>query len=310
VSTWKIITLAAALESGFSPNDIVDGSSPCEFGPQWGKTQNAEGGTGPMTLRAATAHSVNCAFARTELAVGLPRVIDTAHKMGITQKTLKPILTLTLGTVESTALEMATVTATIAASGVHHPPTFVKKIIGPDGEVVFDDRDLQPKQVISENAATCEMDLLRGVVTSGTGTGGRLASHTNFGKTGTTDSKADANFLGGTPQLVTFIWHGNITARVPGAGFGGQIPAHIFKLYMEPALDGLPDVHLPPPGPFCARPAAFITPGGRVATLNGLLPGQSTVPTQAPPTVVINNPTTLPTLLPTTTTTPPTTTTH
>jgi membrane peptidoglycan carboxypeptidase len=307
-STWKVITLAAALESGFSPNDLVEGTSPCAFGAQWGQTQNAEGGGGQMTLRAATAHSVNCAFARTELAVGLPRVIRTAQDMGITQTTLKPILTLTLGTIESTALEMATVTATIANSGIHHDPVFVRRIETPDGEVVFDDRELPGKRAISENAATCEMDLLRGVVTGGTGTGARLSSHTNFGKTGTTDNKADANFLGGTPQLVAFVWHGNALARVPGAGFGGQIPARIFKAFMDAALAGQPDVKLPTPGPFCARSAAFITEGGRVATIDGLLPGQSTVPTLAPPTVVIQ--TSAPTAPPATSpsaTLPPTT---
>ncbi len=61
-STWKTITLAAALESGFSPNDRVSGSSPCSFG-LLGKTQNAEGGGGSMTLRSATVNSVNCAYA-------------------------------------------------------------------------------------------------------------------------------------------------------------------------------------------------------------------------------------------------------
>ena len=75
-------------------------------------TQNAEAGGGLMTLRAATVNSVNCAFARTELAVGFPKIIATAHAMGITQNTLKPVLTLTLGAIESTALEMATVAST------------------------------------------------------------------------------------------------------------------------------------------------------------------------------------------------------
>jgi len=62
-STWKVITLAAALNAGMSPNDIVDGSSPCEFPGLLGRTENAEPGGGGMTLRAATAGSVNCAFA-------------------------------------------------------------------------------------------------------------------------------------------------------------------------------------------------------------------------------------------------------
>ncbi|HEV2994070.1 MAG TPA: transglycosylase domain-containing protein, partial [Acidimicrobiia bacterium] len=157
-STWKVITLAAALESGFSPNDLVDGTSPCSL-PPWGMTQNAEAGGGIITLRNATANSVNCAFARTELAVGFPKLIDTAHAMGITQQTLKPVLTLTLGAIESTALEMATVASTIADEGMHHSPVFVSKIVGPAGQTIFDANTLPGQQVISKDTADCETDL-------------------------------------------------------------------------------------------------------------------------------------------------------
>jgi penicillin-binding protein 1A len=236
-----------------------------------------------------------------QLAAGTNKLIATAERMGITQDTLRPILTLTLGTIETTGLEMATVGATIANNGVHRSPTFVNKIVTPDGETIFDSTDLVGQQAISKDAATCEMDLLRGVVTGGTGTGARLASHTNWGKTGTTDNRGDANFIGGTPQLVAFVWHGHPLDRRSGAGFGGQIPASIFKRFMDAALAGQPDVGLPPPGPYCARPGAVVTEAGRVAKINGLFPGQSTIPTQPPGTVQVVNPTTLPTILPTTT---------
>jgi penicillin-binding protein 1A len=294
-STWKVITLAAALESGFSPKDSVSGSSPCSF-KEWGRTQNAEGGGGTMSLRSATAGSVNCAFARTELAVGFPKVIDTAHALGITQETLKPVLTLTLGAVESTALEMATVTSTIANGGVHHPPVFVSKIESPTGEVIFDaSKDVPGNRVISADTAACETDMLRGVITGGTGTAARLAGNRPVaGKTGTTDNKTDANFLGFTPQLATFIWHGNALARVPGAGFGGQIPARIFKRYMDSALFGLPVAEFPPAGPSCDRPGASISENGRGvpsttrSTPNTApLPGPTVPPTAAPPVVTV-----------------------
>jgi membrane peptidoglycan carboxypeptidase len=303
-STWKTITLAAALESGFSPNDIVDGTSPCMF-PQWGRTQNAEPGGGAMPLRAATANSVNCAFARTELAVGFPKLMDTAHKLGITQNTLKPILTLTLGTVESTALEMATVSATIAAEGVHHSPVFVAKILGPDGQVIFDDKNVPGTQVISKDSADCETDLLKGVITGGTGTNAALNGRDAAGKTGTTDNLSDANFLEFTPQLADFVWHGNPVGRIPGAGFGGQAAAAASRDFMNGALQGQPALPLPDPGPACGRPGAFITENGRVTNLNGLFPGQTPVPTTPPPTVVITPPPTSPPPPPTTTTTPP-----
>jgi len=302
-STWKVMTLAAALDLDYSPNDQVDGSSPCEF-KQYGRTQNAEGSGGMQTLRNATKNSVNCAFARLELSVGFTKVIETAKKMGITQDTLKPILSLTLGTVETAPLEMATVAATIASGGIHHDPVFISKIVAPDGETVFDAAQIPGTRAISADAAACEIDLMRGVVTGGTGTAAALAGRPAAGKTGTTDERADANFLGFTPQLATFVWHGNATGRVPGAGFGGQIPARIFKAYMDSALEGQPVVEFPAPGPACARPAAFITEGGRLATFNGLMPGETTLPS-VPPTVVINTTTAPPvTILPTTTAPP------
>jgi len=305
-STWKVITLAAALDSGFSPNDKIDGRSPCQF-PQYGRTQNAEGGGGSITtLRGATTGSINCAFARLELAVGFNKVMDQAKKMGITQNTLKPVLTLTLGAVETTMLEMATVASTIASGGIHHDPAFVPKIVGPDGKVIFDAAQDPGKRAMSADAAACEADMMTGVIRGGTGTAAALAGRPAAGKTGTTDERVDANFLGFTPQLATFIWHGNATARVPGAGFGGQIPARIFKRYMDAALEGQPVLQFPPPGPVCARPGAAITEAGRVAgNANGLFPGE-TLPATAPPTVIINSTTTAPpTTAPTTTTTAP-----
>ena len=263
-STWKVITLAAALENGFSPADFVDGTSPCDFGGTIGMTANAEGGGGRMTLRAATSGSVNCAYARTELAVGFDKVIDTAHKLGITQQTLSPILTLTLGTIESTATEMATVASTIANGGMMHPPTFVSKIESPDGKLLFSaKRDVRPVRAISAETAASEIDLLKGVITGGTGTAARLNGHDSAGKTGTTDNKADANFLQITPSLVAFTWHGNAEGRIPGAGFGGQIPARISKLYMDAALTFSPNVPFPPAGPACDREGAFISEVGR-----------------------------------------------
>ncbi len=305
-STWKTITLAAALESGFSPNDTVDGTSPCTL-PPYGMTQNAEAGGGIMTLRAATVNSVNCAFARTELAVGFPKIMSTAYAMGITQHTLKPVLTLTLGAIESTALEMATVAATVASGGIHHTPLFISRIVNPEGQVIFDAKNVPGTRVISQDTADCETNMLQGVIQGGTGTGASLGSRPVAGKTGTTDDLADANFLGFTPQLATFIWHGNPAGRIPGAGFGGNYPASAFKQFMTEALNGQPELPFAPPGPACARPGAMITPLGRLAGA-APTPGAPTGPqVTPPPTVVITPPTTTP---PTTTapTTSPTTT--
>jgi penicillin-binding protein 1A len=289
-STWKVITLAAALEAGFSPKDGVSGSSPCSFG-YWGRTQNAERGGRRLTIRSATQGSVNCAFARIELAVGFFRVLDMAKKLGITQDTLRPILTLTLGTIESTALEMATVASTIDNGGVHHPPVFVSSIETADGQVLFDaTKEVPATRAMSAEAAACEIDLLRGVISGGTGTAARLNGNRPVaGKTGTTDLKADANFLGFTPQLAVFIWHGYPLAQVPGAGFGGQVPARIFKEFMDTALTFSPPADFPPPGPVCDRPGVYVSEKGRGVEQPRSSRPSTTTPTS--PAVVVTPPT-------------------
>ena len=144
--------------------------------------------------------------------------------------------------------------------------------------------------------------------------GGRPAA----GKTGTTDGQSDANFLGFTPQLATFIWHGNATARVPGAGFGGDVPARVFKRYMDAALENQPVVQFPDPGPVCARPPSqsSVLGGGTTAPDDDALiestPNRSApnrpAPTQPPPQTAPSPKPTSPTTIPPTTppTVPPT----
>ena len=290
-STWKTITLAAAMQSRFSANDQVDGTSPCDFGPRLGQTANAEGGDGVMTIRAATAGSVNCAFARIELAVGFTKVIDMAHKLGITQNTLQPILTLTLGTIEATPLEMATVASSIASMGQRHDPYFVEKIVNPEGIVIYQEQH-PGLQVLDPEAAACEVDLLRGVVTGGTGTGAQVPGWQIAGKTGTTDNRADAWFLGMTPKLTAVVWHGNPDGRVPGAGFGGQIPATIFRKFMTAQLDGVDPEGWPAPPGWCNAPGQFLTEGGRTTVPDGfeVRDGKLVPITLPPPTVQVNGP--------------------
>ncbi len=289
-SAWKVITLAAALEAGYSPNDIVDGTSPCRVERQpYGTydTVNAEPSSGgAMTVRAATVGSVNCAFVRMFASVGPPAVIDVAHRLGIQQQTLQPYLSATLGTIESTPLEMATVGATLANNGTRQDPYFVQKVVAPNGDVILDETGRPGTPAIAPDVAACEMDILRGVVTGGTGTRARLAGRAVAGKTGTTDRRADAWFLGFTPQLSATVWHGASTGVVPGAGFGGEIPARIWQAFMGAQLAGQPSLPFPPAGPRCGGGGQIVLDGGGRLdpfVLAALFPPPPEAPPAAPP---------------------------
>ncbi|HZP29375.1 MAG TPA: hypothetical protein VFC99_10510, partial [Acidimicrobiia bacterium] len=174
--------------------------------------------------------------------------------------------------------------------GVHHSPFFIQKIVGPDGNTLFEQTP-QGDRVLPQDVADCEINLLHGVIENGTGTGAQLANgRAAFGKTGTTENKANAAFYGGTPgQLVAFVWYGDKDTNVPGAGFGGEKPASMWKAFMDAQLAAAPEVQLPPAGPVCARPGATITDTGRDANT----PAQSDSNTGAqnpPPTVRVNPP--------------------
>ena len=287
-STFKVITLAAALEAGYSPNDTVNGTSPClavrPGFPSW-STVNAEQGVGTMSLRQATVNSVNCAFAHVIASLGPPAVVDMAHRLGVTGQ-IPDYLPITLGVASTTPLEMATVISTLADQGVRHTPTFVAKVIGPDGHVYVDNTQPIGQRVLDPSIADCETDMLHGVITGGTGTAAQLPDRDAAGKTGTTDSFGDAWFDGFTPQLATTVWMGATTGEVPMTDvggiqvFGGTYPARIWQAFMAADLAGQPALPLPPAGPVCARPGAPITDAGRGVPNPG--PGGSAPPPATP----------------------------
>jgi membrane peptidoglycan carboxypeptidase len=298
-STFKVITLAAALQNGYSPNDTVDGSSPCSVPGFDGFSVNDEPGSGTYSLWDATANSVNCAFVHLATSVGEDKVIAMAHKMGITKQNLQPFLTLTLGVFEQNTETMANVMATIANGGIHHTPYVVQKIVGPDGKVLFDENS-PGDRALDADVAACEQNVLRGVVDHGTGTAADVAGQTIFGKTGTTDNRADAWFIGATPQLATAVWYGNWRVQEGGAGFGGVSAAPVFQAFMSQALADQPNVPLPDAGPVCARA------GANVNALGGHDQAPVFVPTPTPqlPTVQQQPTTPTPTAAPTPTTPP------
>ncbi len=293
-STFKVITLATALTNGYSPNDTVDGSSPCSVPGFDGYTVNDEPGSGTYSLWDATAFSVNCAFVHLATSVGEDKVIDTAHKMGITKQNLQAYLTLTLGVFEQNTETMADVMATIASGGTHHTPYVVQKVVFPDGKVL--QQNAAGDQVLTPDVAACEQNILSGVVTrsGATGTGAAVPGHDIFGKTGTTDARNDAWFIGATPQLATAVWFGNWRTTNSGiqAGFGGDSAAPVFRAFMTQALADEPNIPLPDAGPVCERAGeSVIDTGGRaenapapVVPVTPQLPTVQQVPTTPTPT--------------------------
>jgi membrane peptidoglycan carboxypeptidase len=294
-STFKAVVLATALENGFSIKDSIDGTSPCTLkitGQKYDatrRTQNSEGGGGVMSLRSATENSVNCAYFRLGAAVGLDKVVEMAKRLGVTHPISPFNYSLSIGSSDGVSpLDMATVFATFASDGVRHDPVFIKKVKDASGKVLFEDKG-EGVRAIDPQIARTVTDALRGVITEGTATRARLDDRVAAGKTGTTDEKSDAWFVGYTPDLVAAVWMGDPLGRVPmrrvgkfSPVYGGTWPAEVWHTFMESALAGTPAIDFWPPDQKLWPYGKYVSENGRGKTISGS-GNRSTTPTTRKP---------------------------
>ncbi|HMC05775.1 MAG TPA: transglycosylase domain-containing protein [Solirubrobacterales bacterium] len=237
-SSFKPYVLTTALSQGMNPDTTYySGKSPITLtlddGTTW-TVNNAEPGGGTMSVRQATIDSVNVIFAQLDLDVGPDNVRSMAYKLGITTH-LDGIPAEGIGglRIGVTPLEQADAFATFADGGVRHNATAIAKVVFPDGKTDVPDQG-SATRAISDGIAHEVTDILKGVITQGTGAG-----YTDFGcpaagKTGTSEGLSDAWFVGYTPQLSTAVWVGHPNSR-ESTGFGGPTAGPIWRAYMEAA---------------------------------------------------------------------------
>ncbi len=248
-SAFKVFVLTRALADGISPETTYDASSPKVIRlPDGGKwvVRNYDGhGSGSMTIRTATIHSVNVVFAQLIMYVGPARVADLAMKMGILRE-VESNPAIALGGLRNgvTPLDMASAYSTLANNGVHAIPRSIYKVTDADGNVI-DEFQPQTNTVLDPKVAARVNQILKQVVSSGTGTGARIG-RPQAGKTGTTEDHADAWFVGYTPDLVAAVWVGYPQGRISMPGMcGGDLPATLWRFFASQALKDVPPTDFP-----------------------------------------------------------------
>ncbi|MFJ4296248.1 transglycosylase domain-containing protein [Curtobacterium sp. NPDC089689] len=237
-STYKVFTLLAWLEAGRSPDTVVDGTrheqrtwTQCgqTIDEPWNPRNDSPGQTGPYSVRAATAQSVNGAYVSMAAQLDLCDVRDVAERLGVHLATggrvgANPAAI--LGTENIAPLTMASAYTAIANGGVRCDPVVVDEVVDRTGK----DLGGQPetcRRVLSPAVAATAFEVMQGAFRGGTATGGQTADGmTLFGKTGTTDVADQVWLVGGTSRVVTAYWQGNTDGgktnlRYVGNGQGG-----------------------------------------------------------------------------------------
>jgi penicillin-binding protein 1A len=205
----------------------------------WSPMDDDDRFLGEITLREALALSRNVVAVKLADKIGLDKVIDYAHRMGINEP-LEPNLSLALGSAVVSPLEQATGYATIADQGIHIDPSAIRLVKDSIGNTVLDDQYPQANEVVSAGTAYVVTNMLEAVIQHGTGYPNALIGRPAAGKTGTTSDFRDAWFVGFTPDLVTAVWMGNDNYSRMNDAYGGDIPAMIWARYMKAVLAGVP----------------------------------------------------------------------
>lgn len=270
-STFKPITAAAAIEQGMpatkeysapykmkypSPVSTCNGAWTNDEGSEVENENASE--VGPMRMKEATAKSVNTYFVQLISDIGVCPVVTMAKKMGVEPASggqLGQVPSITLGTMGMSPLTMANAYATFANGGVYCTPVAIESITDSDGKKLTVPQSTC-QRAMSEKTADTINTLLKGVVEDGTGQEAGLSDRDSAGKTGTTDSRYAAWFVGYTKQLAGAVWVGGPTKNVSMTDitiggvfhakvFGADTPGPIWKDAMSGALLGQPAETLP-----------------------------------------------------------------
>jgi len=240
-STFKPLLYAAALERGYTQDSklsdekfewrIQDGNKTKTWSPL-----NSDGKSrGRIPLREALRLSRNQATTDLMRQLGVATLLDMADRVGISSE-LPRVPSLALGTGLVTPLDMATAYSSFANGGVRTTVTPLKKVYEPNGTLAQNFSHRWTHQATSPEVTAELTDMLRRVVTSGTGRAAHIPGLDVAGKTGTTDSFRDAWFVGYTPEYTLAVWMGNDDNSKTYRLYGGSLPAQTWKRMMS----GLP----------------------------------------------------------------------
>lgn len=258
-STFKLFVYATAIKQGWLPSDarlkdeyiqmdVIDKDGK----PAIWRPHNANGNFSGahLPLRAAFAQSINTIAVKLGQEVGIDNVIKTAQSMGITTR-LENAPSLPLGPSDVTLKELVAAYASVANRGEYVAPRMITRIVNADGKVIYE-ANREVHTVMNEKEAFYLQTLLKAGVSDSGGTSQSLGSASYLGqwywnksidvggKTGTTNSHADAWFVGVTPKLVGGAWVGGeyrqIHFRTGALGQGSKTALPIFGLFMKKVL--------------------------------------------------------------------------
>jgi membrane peptidoglycan carboxypeptidase len=237
-STFKLFGYAAAIEGGISPGKTYSCDPLAWAGRRFPGC--GHGASGSANMYTGFTLSENITALRVAQDIGLPKVIETAHKMGIKSQ-LDQVPAVILGQSVVNMLEITGAYGAVADRGIWHKPRVIKRVYDTSNcdlkqirtcRVMYDyAKDSPSRRVLRASIADTLTTMMRGVVTNGTGKNAAIGLG-EVGKTGTTNDNVDLWFIGFIPdrKVITGVWLGN-DDNSPTKGSSAQA-AQVWGNYM------------------------------------------------------------------------------
>jgi len=234
-SLVKPAVYLTALDAGYALDSPLDDKAIVlrnATGQRWQPNNYDRKFRGQVTLQQALIHSLNVPTVNLGMQVGLKKVINSLHNMGIAQK-IKAYPSLVLGSVSLSPLQVAQMYQPITMRGVYQPLTLIRSIVSKDGDWLYQ-RDKHAQRVFSAQAVKQLTDTLHKVASEGTARSLRWRNPGQYfaGKTGTTNNLKDSWFVGFDEQQVVTTWVGKDNNKSAGlTGSNGALV--LFSDYMK-----------------------------------------------------------------------------
>ena len=241
-SSFKPYVYTTAIEEGAKPDDIIV-DAPVSFGSY--SPHNYENDfKGAMTLTSAFAESRNIPAVKLAARVGIHKVIDMAHRFGVTSD-IPAYLPIALGAAGITLQEQVTSYSVFPNDGVRVKPRLIKKVTNSDGITLWEDAPAVD-EIIGQQTARTMITLFRAVTAHGTGAAVAQMNHPLGGKTGTTSDFTDAWFIGFSPSVTCGVWVGYDSQQSLGEKeTGARAALPIWMQIMKVAIAGKDDEQFP-----------------------------------------------------------------
>jgi len=197
---------------------------------------------GPTRLREGLLQSRNLVSIRLLREVGIEKVRKYSENFGFSINSLPSDLSLALGTATLSPLKNASAYSVFANGGKSIEPYFISKIVDRFGEIIFEKKENEKKQVIDPRIAFIIKDILQEAAKRGTARKvSELERSDLAGKTGTTNEAESTWFTGFNDSLVVSVWVGFDQPKSLGnREFGSSTALPIWIDFMKPSLEGLP----------------------------------------------------------------------